>query len=379
MREKQKLILWAAAAAVGVFLVIYYWDAVSGLLGLMLGAISPLISGMIIAYAVNIIMSGYERWYFPKSTSAWVVKSRRPVCLAAAFLTILVALALVVYLVLPELVACIKLLLAEVPDALSGLLAMIPGDKDLLTPILDWLEGIDWKSILTSLAQGLVSGIEGVIGVATGLVGVVVDVVLALIFSLYLLSGRDKLLAQVRRLTKTYMRPSWYEKLTYTLGVFNTSFRKFIVGQATEAVILGVLCCLGMLLFRFPYAVMTGVIVGVTALVPIAGAYIGGAVGLLLILTVDPIKALLFVVYLVVLQQMEGNLIYPRVVGSSMGLPGIWVLAAVTVGGGVAGIPGMLLGVPLAAAIYQLLRQDIRKRSAQTSLEEVPPEDSPQA
>ena len=149
-------------------------------------------------------------------------------------------------------------------------------------------------------------------------------------------------------------------------------FRRFLVGQCTEAVILGLLCMAGMLLFRFPYATMVGALIGFTALIPVAGAYIGAGVGAFMIFTVSPVKALLFLVFIVVLQQLEGNLIYPKVVGSSIGLPGIWVLAAVTVGGGILGIFGMLLAVPLAAACYQMVREDVRKRTASLP-EDIPP------
>ena len=143
------------------------------------------------------------------------------------------------------------------------------------------------------------------------------------------------------------------------VGVINDCFHRYIVGQCTEAVILGVLCMLGMMIIRLPYATMIGALIGFTALIPVAGAYIGAFVGAFMILTVAPVKALIFLVFIVVLQQLEGNLIYPRVVGSSLGLPAIWVLAAVTVGGGVLGVPGMLLGVPLTAAVYRLVRNDV--------------------
>ena len=146
------------------------------------------------------------------------------------------------------------------------------------------------------------------------------------------------------------------------LKVLNDCFHRYVVGQCVEAVIIGVLCMIGMFIFRFPYATMIGTLVGFTALVPIAGAYIGAVVGAFMILTVSPLQAVLFVVYLTVLQQLEGNLIYPRVVGTSLGLPGMWVLAAVTVGGGLYGILGMLIGVPLAAAAYRLLKEDVSRR-----------------
>ena len=150
-------------------------------------------------------------------------------------------------------------------------------------------------------------------------------------------------------------------KIEHVAKVLDHCFHRYIVGQCTEAVILGLLCTLGMSILRLPYATMISALIAFTALIPIAGAYIGAGVGAFLILMVSPIQALTFLIFIVVLQQLEGNLIYPKVVGDSIGLPGIWVLAAVTVGGGVLGIGGMLLGVPLAAAAYQLVQEDIRK------------------
>ena len=197
--------------------------------------------------------------------------------------------------------------------------------------------------------------------VTANVAGYLVDFLLALIFSLYLLAGKEKLQAQLARLLSTYLRPSWNRNLHHVAGVLNNCFHRYIVGQCTEAVILGSLCALGMLLLRLPYATMIGALVAFTALIPIAGAYIGASVGFFMIVTVSPMKGLIFLIFLLVLQQLEGNFIYPRVVGSSIGLPGIWVLAAVTVGGGVAGVGGMLLGVPLAAVLYRLVGNDVRK------------------
>jgi predicted PurR-regulated permease PerM len=159
------------------------------------------------------------------------------------------------------------------------------------------------------------------------------------------------------------------------LETLNESFHNFVVGQCLEALILGALCTLGMLIFRFPYAVMVGTLVGFTALIPIAGAYIGAFVGAFVIFTVRPLSALFFLIYIVVLQQIEGNIIYPRVVGTSLGLPGIWVLAAVMIGGNVGGVVGMLLGVPLCSALYKLLREDVQRRRA---LATNPPEEQPE-
>ena len=169
---------------------------------------------------------------------------------------------------------------------------------------------------------------------------------------------------QFNRLMDVYLKPGLCCRIRYVLGVANDCFRSFIVGQVTEAVILGALCTAGMLLLRLPYATMTGAVVGFTALIPIMGAYIGTFVGAFMICTVNPIQAVVFVVFLLILQQIEGNLIYPHTVGSSIGLPGIWVLASVTLFGGLFGILGMLVGVPLTATAYRLLKNDLSRRGA---------------
>ena len=206
------------------------------------------------------------------------------------------------------------------------------------------------------------SGVGGTVSLVAGAASSIANLLIALVFAGYLLLGKERLAGQLGRVAHAYLSPEWEARVRYVVSVFDQTFHRFIVGQCLEAVVLGTLCALGMALLGFPYAVMTGTVVGATALIPVVGAYIGGAVGFLLVLTDSPVQALLFVVFLVVLQQLEGDLIYPRVVGSSIGLPGVWVLAAVTVGGGVGGILGMLLGVPTAASLYRLLAHDVARR-----------------
>ena len=157
----------------------------------------------------------------------------------------------------------------------------------------------------------------------------------------------------------------------HILSLTNNAFSSFVTGQVTEAFILGTLCCLGMLILRLPYALPVSVIISFTSLIPIFGAWIGAATGAFLIVFVSPIKALTFLIFLLILQQVEGNLIYPRVVGKSVGLPGLWVLAAVTIGGGAFGVMGMLLGVPVCSVVYALVQDFIRSRSAEESRDQV--------
>ena len=184
------------------------------------------------------------------------------------------------------------------------------------------------------------------------------------IFALYLLVGKERLGRQFQSLTEVYLKEHTRNRLMYVLSTAHDTFTKFFVGQFTEAIIIGVLCTVGMWILRFPYATMIGVLIGATALLPVVGAYLGAFIGAFMILTVNPVQAIGFLVFIVVLQQLEGNLIYPRVVGSSVGLPGIWVLAAVTVGGGFGGVAGMLLAVPATATIYRLLQADVRRKKA---------------
>ena len=348
-----------------LFLCITYWSAFTGFLSTMLGAATPLVIGCIIAYILNILMSFYERHYFPKVKKKAVVKSRRPVCLLTAFITLVLIVMLLIRIVVPELVASVELLVAQVPGVISNVLTWLEGNEIITEDIFDTLRAIDWRSKIEQIIAALSTGVGNILGTAVNLVSSVfsgaVTALFAVIFSIYLLTGKEKLGGQFDRVMRRYMKENIFVKTKYVLSVLNDCFHKYIVGQCTEAVILGALCTVGMLIFGFPYATMTGAVVAFTALIPVAGGYIGAAVGAFMILTVSPVKAILFIVFIVVLQQLEGNLIYPRVVGSSMGLPAIWVLAAVTIGGGVMGIAGMLVGVPLAATGYRLLREDVNK------------------
>ncbi len=346
-----------------LYLCIAYWENAAEVIGSIIKASSPLLIGCVIAYIVNILMSFYERLYVPNSTKALVIKSRRPVCMTAAYITLVAMVVLVVKLIAPQLTSCIMIIVSEAPNVINKLLGYVEGLNILPENIFDILDSIDWRSRISEIISAVTSGVGNVMNIVVSTVSSVfsgiVTALISVIFSFYLLSGRDKLKSQIVRIMKRYVKKSWYDKIMYSVSIFNTCFRRYIVGQCTEAVILGVLCAVGMSLIGLPYATMIGALVAFTALIPIAGAYIGAIVGAFMILTVSPVKAVIFLVFIVVLQQIEGNLIYPRVVGSSMGLPGIWVLAAVTIGGGMMGILGMLIGVPLAAAVYRIIGNDV--------------------
>lgn len=361
---------WNTCWRVGVsafilFLCIRYWGAVARFATLALGAATPIILGCVLAFVLNIPMAFFERHYAPGSTRPLTVKSRRPVCLVLALLSVAAVFLLLLWLVVPELTKCVSLLISQVPGTLNQMMGIL-AKSELVTPgMADYLAGLDWNQILDQTLRVVLNGFGSMAnlaaGVITSMVSWIITAVMAFIFAIYVLLGKERLARQFKTLARRYGKESWRKGFVHVLEVVENSFHNYIVGQCTEAVILGALCATGMLIFRFPYAAVVGATVGFSALIPVAGAYIGGAVGFLLILTVSPMQAVLFLVYLVCLQQVEGNIIYPKVVGTSLGLPGIWVLAAVIIGGGVWGILGMVLGVPLAAAAYRLLREDIKR------------------
>ncbi len=372
MKKKSfKSYLKVAAFIFIIYLGIHYWPSISSGIKTVFSSATPIIIGLVLAYMINILMSFYERHYFPKSVKKAVIKSRRPVCLAGSIITLLGIIVLVMWLVATQLADCIQLLITKIPGAVEFIISKLNKFDFIPENIVSAIMSIDWKSKIDSIFTTVSSGLGDVMNIAvtavTSTVSVVSSVIIGLIFALYVLIDKNNLSDRFTRLTKAYIPTKIYEKSAHILRLTNDCFHRFIVGQCTEAVILGVLCLIGMLILRIPYAAMISALMAFTALIPIVGAFIGAGVGAFLILTESPAKALVFLIFIVVLQQIEGNLIYPKVVGSSMGLPGIWVLAAVTIGGGVMGIGGMIIGVPLTAVIYKLIKEGLEKKEKQHS------------
>lgn len=360
-----------------LFLLMYYWNRIESVGLTLLYAVTPLLGGFVIAYIVNIPMSLFERVLFGKCKSAAVLKIRRPLCMLLSVAAVTALIFLIVTLIVPELVSCVKLLVQELPPLLEewyGALEERYGFSGLLEESFkkQFGENADWKDIVEKAVNLIVNGLGGVMGSVftfiSAVFSTIFSVFVSLVFAAYLLNGKEKLTAGLDRLLGVYLKPRLRSGCDRVAAVFNDCFHRFIVGQCTEAVILGVLCMIGMLIFRFPYATMIGALIGFTALIPIAGAYIGAAVGAFMVFTADSLlSAVLFVLFIVILQQIEGNLIYPRVVGASVGLPGIWVLTAITIGGAVGGIFGMLLSVPLGASLYKLLKSDMEARERKST------------
>lgn len=370
---------WKTCLKIGIsvfvlYLLIHYWSLLAGLLSGCLRAAAPLFLGAAIAYILNILMSFYERKFFPNSSKDAVIRLRRPVCLVGAFLTLVAIVVLIVSLVVPQLVSCFRLIFAELPGFIEKTLIRVEQWGILPEDLVTALESIDWRSRIGQIVELVTTSLGSVVDVVytavSSVFSVLVTALMGLIFAVYLLMGKEKLKCQWGKLTVRYLPEVWRKRLNYVLATLDDSFRRYIVGQCLEAVILGVLCAVGMWILRLPYATMVGALIAFTALIPVAGAYIGAGVGAFMILTVSPMKALVFLIFILILQQLENNLVYPKVVGTSIGLPGIWVLAAVIVGGGVLGVGGMLLGVPIAAAVYRMLRDDVCKNDIPAQPEE---------
>lgn len=376
--------LIAAAAAV---LIVRNISVCISWISAVFSVFAPLIIGCVFAFILNLIMKQLEKLYFPHSDKRAVRASRRAVCLALSILLIFLLAALIVWLIVPEIYNIVTVFGQTVPIYISRIQQWLssnsenfPTLSELLNELMNQtgvdLNNIDWKALAESLFGMAKTGVgtlfTSTISFIGSFTGGIVNAAIGLVFSIYILYNKEKLSAQLQKLMKCYLKSSLKDKINYFCSTVESTFSSFITGQCTEAVILGVLCIIGMSILRLPYASTIGTLVGVTSLIPIVGAYIGAIVGALMILVIDPIKALIFIIFLIVLQQIEGNVIYPKVVGSSVGLPGIWVLAAVTVGGGFGGILGMLIGVPSAAVAYKLIKHDVQKRTAEEAA--VPPE-----
>ena len=376
-----KSLLKIAGGAFALYLCIHYWPSVAVIFKTAFAAVLPLIIGAAVSYPLDILASFFERHLLSKSDNKFVVKTRRGLAVSLALISLVSIFTLIIALVVPQLTTCIKMLIDEIPNALKLVVAQLDKFEFVPDDIIGFLSNIDWQSKITSIISTVTSGVGSVMSVVISTVSTVVSgvttTVLAVIFAIYVLLSKDKLLSQLKTLIKQYIPEKISEKLYYVSSVANDSFHKFIVAQCTEAVILGALCTLGMFILRLPYAAMIGAVTVVMAFIPVVGALLSGAVGAFLIFMESPVKALIFIIFIVLLQQIEGDLIYPKVVGNSMGLPSIWVLAAVTVGAGMFGVIGMLLSVPAASTVYRLIKYDVARKNELLRLKTTAVSDSP--
>lgn len=378
-KKLTKSVLLIITYAVLLVLALLKFDVLWSLVGALVGALSPFFVGFAIAFVLSRPCDFFARQY------GRVLRGRgatlaRPLAVVSSYLVLIVAVGALFSFVLPKVGESIALFVGSMGGYLDNLQRWL--DQLVRTLDLQALENlkIDFSSLntyLNRLLNGLLqtmSSAAGQVLVMTGSIfGFIVNLVLSTVFSIYMLSGGHTLKRQCRKVLVAYLPSPWADQVQRVVDITARTFSSFVSGQLVEACIIGGLCATGMLFIQADYAPLIGIIVGVSALIPVAGAYLGAIISAFLLVMVSPVKALIFLIFLVILQQVEGNVIYPRVVGTSIGLPGIWVLAAVTVGGGLFGLLGVLLSVPVASVLYTLLRQDVSRRLEENDDSSLPP------
>ena len=353
----------------GVILcIVVYWllhetERVGRVFEWFTGLISPFVLGAALAFILNVPMRAIEKLLGGVSKPG----VRRALALFLTFVAIILVLALVVILLIPQIDATAKTFIAELPGFFRRVEVVISEFLAENPQILQWLtentnfENFDWATIVQKAVEIAGNSVSSIVNGAFSAVGsvfsVALNAVIGLVFALYCLGRKEILARQGRRLIYSLLPEKACDEIVRILRMTNSAFSNFISGQCLEALILGCMFAVSMAIFNMPYIPLVSVLIAVTALVPIVGAFVGCIVGALFILVDSPMLAVWFVVMFLVLQQIEGNLIYPKVVGTSIGLPGMWVLVAVTVGGDTMGITGMLVMIPLAAVVYSLMRE----------------------
>ena len=354
-------------------------NVVFKVLGYILNLLKPFIYGFCLAFILNIPLSKFENMFKNKKKVAkgkapakpTIEKKNTKLRVAGIAFSILIFIGIIfltLFLVIPEFINTISIFKDNIPEAFENVKEWL---KTLMVNYPEITEKItsyqpDWAALESDITKIIKTAATGIIGISidfvVGLFSGVVNLVMGFVFAIYMLMQKEGLIQQSKRVLRAYLPENKSEKVLRIGSITNDTFKKFFGGQFIEAILLGVLCFIGMKIFGMPYALTISVLVGVTALIPVFGAFFGTAIGAILILAVDPMKAVWFVVYIIVLQQIDGNLIYPKIVGDSVGLPGIWVMLAVLIGGNSLGVIGMLVGVPIASVIYKLIKEHVNKQ-----------------
>lgn len=361
--------------------IAFYWllhetDRVKSVLNFVAGIISPFIIGGVIAFIMNVPMRAIEgRLKFIKSE-----KPQRIIAILLTLIVIALVIAGVMMLLVPQIGDTVDLLMQQMPAFLERVEGYVMDFLQEHPDLLQWvtenigLQDMDWSSILQKAADVVSSSVmtilTGAISAVSNIFGAVFNLVISIVFAFYCLACKETLARQGRRLLYALVKETLADNIVRVLRMTNSTFSNFLTGQCLEAVILGLLFVPSMAIFKMPYIPLICVLIIVTALVPLVGAFVGCVLGAFFILVSDPMLAVGFVILFLVIQQIEGNLIYPRVVGESIGLPGMWVLLAVAVGGGLFGVIGMFLMVPLSSVLYTLLREFAHKRLADREIDE---------
>ena len=367
IRKLQGLIVFTLVILVGLL----RFEVVLDIFRFILHILFPFLLGGAIAFVLSVPMTRIENRLFGKAKAgSKAEKLAAPISLLLALIFVVAILGLVIIVVLPELGNTLSMLSKTLPEKVSALLQKVEllfANNPHLVQSIETLEtSLNWEEILDQIFHffrlGANTMLDSTISVATGIASGVGTFFISFVFACYILLQRESLARQMKKLFFAYMKEEHAKEALRICGMTHRVFTNFLTGQCLEAVILGVMFFVAMTIFRFPFAILVGVLIAFTALIPVFGAFIGCAVGAFLILTVDPKQALFFIIMFLIIQQIEGNLIYPKVVGGSIGLPAIWVLAAVSLGGSLFGIIGMLVFIPAVSVLYALLKENVNHR-----------------
>lgn len=360
---KKNIILIITYIALIIFVLVNF-EKILSILGYIINIFSPFIFGVIVAFVLNVLVNFIERKLFGKVKKKTWLKIKRPLSITISVVLVIFIIVFIMNLLIPQLKNSVSLFTDSLPtykEDIINIMNKFNLEETTIKKVSDYLD--NFGKVITDYIKGNSKDVITVTTeVATSLIAIISKAVIAIVFAIYIIAQKETLKRQFNKLMNAYLKPRTVNRINKYASMANTTFSNFVTGQCLEALIFGSLCFLGMLILRLPYATTIAVLLGFTALIPVFGAFIGTFLGAFLILMISPIKAIIFVVFILVLQQIEGNLIYPKVVGKSVGLPGIWVLLSVTIGASVGGILGMLIATPLCSLLYILLRQAVNDR-----------------
>lgn len=362
MKLTKKDIMWLIFYTIALMFAFIYLKDIFNVIFHVLKWFMPFIIGICIAFVLNVLVNVIENKWFKK----WKVEIniKRAVSLTLALGIIIGFLVFLMILIIPNLQNTIAIFADNVPTYMAyikDLLEKFNIDPSFINKVMEEIQGLQ-DTASAYIKDNSYTIIETTLGVATNVVTWLANIIIGIVFAVYYLAQKEKITKQFDKILNAYLPKKFINKL-YEIGkISNKAFASFVSGQCLEAIIIGILCFIGMIILRLPYATTISVLVGFTALIPVFGAFIGTIIGAFLIFMINPLQAIIFVIFIIVLQQFEGNLIYPKVVGKSIGLPGIWVFVAVTVGASINGVIGMLLSVPIASILYSILAANVNSR-----------------
>ncbi len=361
----RKDILFVISYVAIIIFALVNFDKIIKSLEYVINILSPFIIGALLAFVLNVLIKFIETKIFGKIKNGKVWKKvKRPLSITISLILVGLIIYFVMNLLIPQLRNSVSLFTETLPgykEDVINILEKFDVGENTISKVSEYLDNFT-KVITDYIKDNSKDVLSITTEVASSIIGIVSKGIISLVFAIYIIAQKETLKRQVNKLMKAYLKPRVSDKITDIAVMANKTFSNFVTGQCLEAVIFGVLCFLGMLILRLPYASTIAVVMGFTALIPVFGAIIGTSLGAILILMVSPVKAIIFVAFIIVLQQLEGNLIYPKVVGKSIGLPGMWVLFSVTIGASVAGIWGMFVATPLFSVFYSIFSKMINER-----------------